>query len=225
MHYDLNIQVNGEESPMEKYISELKEYKGANPLRFEQIVAKESGLELAIPTSEGNSYFLVRNKRLSGMFVKVNNEGKAQLLSGIDMYCEFRTNPDVQTCQLPDDWDKRKAAAELEVNRALNHVNLHVRNSEKATLAKEIITRMKNELTLSKSSRKILANAFNFISNGNIDIINKVIALDKNRNSGPSLFEMKQDEIDDVLEREIQKIVERVQVRNGKAEVYMALSK
>ena len=108
---------------------------------------------------------------------------------------------------------------------ALNHVNLHVRNSEKATLAKEIITRMKNELTLSKSSRKILANAFNFISNGNIDIINKGIALDKNRNSGPSLFELKQDEIDDILEREIQKIVERVQVRNGKAEVYMALSK
>ena len=225
MHYDLNIQVNGEESPMEKYISELKEYKAANPLRFEQIVAKESGLELAIPTGEGNSYFLVRNKRLSGMFVKVDKDGKAQLLSGIDMYCEFRTNPDVQTCQLPDDWDKRKAAAELEVNRALNHVNLHVRNSEKATLAKEIITRMKNELTLSKSSRKILANAFNFISNGNIDIINKVIALDKNRNSGPSLFELKQDEIDDILEREIQKIVERVQVRNGKAEVYMALSK
>lgn len=57
MHYDLNIQVNGEESPMEKYISELKEYKAANPLRFEQIVAKESGLELAIPTGEGNSYF------------------------------------------------------------------------------------------------------------------------------------------------------------------------
>lgn len=159
------------------------------------------------------------------MFVKVDKDGKAQLLSGIDMYCEFRTNPDVQTCQLPDDWDKRKAAAELEVNRALNHVNLHVRNSEKATLAKEIITRMKNELTLSKSSRKILANAFNFISNGNIDIINKVIALDKNRNSRPSLFELKQDEIDDILEREIQKIVERVQVRNGKAEVYMALSK
>lgn len=36
---------------------------------------------------------------------------------------------------------------------------------------------------------------------------------------------MKQDEIDDILEREILKIVERVQVRNGKAEVYMALSK
>lgn len=169
MHYDLNVQVNGEESPMEKYISELKEYKSSNPVRFAQIVEKESGLELAIPTEEGNSYFLVRNKRLSGMFVKVDNEGKAKILSGIDMYCEFRTNPEVQTCNLPADWGKRKAAAILEVNRALNRVNLAIRNSEKATLAKEIITRMKDELNLSKQSRKILVNAFNFINNGNID--------------------------------------------------------
>lgn len=141
------------------------------------------------------------------------------------MYCEFRTNPDVKTCDLPADWDKRKAAAVLEVNRALNRVNLHVRNSEKATLAKEIITKMKNEMPLSKSSRKILANAFNFINNGNIDIINKVIALDKERKKGYSLFEMRQEEVDNILEREIQKIVERVQVRNGKAKVYLALSK
>ena len=225
MHYDLNIQVNGEESPMEKYINELKEYKASNPVRFEQIVAKESGLELAVPTNEGNSYFLVRNKNLAGLFVKVDTEGKAKILSGIDMYCEFRTNPDVKTCDLPADWDKRKAAAVLEVNRALNRVNLHVRNSEKATLAKEIITKMKNEMPLSKSSRKILANAFNFINNGNIDIINKVIALDKERKKGYSLFEMRQEEVDNILEREIQKIVERVQVRNGKAKVYLALSK
>lgn len=225
MHYDLNIQVNGEESPMEKYINELKEYKALHSLRFLQIIEKESGLELAVPTEEGNSYFLVRNKKLAGMFVKVDSEGKAKLLSGIDMYCEFRTEPDVKTCQLPDDWDKRKAAAILEVNRALNRVNLHVRNSEKATLAKEIITKMKDEITLSKPSRKILANAFNFVNNGNIDIINKVIALDKERKNGLSLFEMQQDEIDEILQREIQKIVERVQVRNGKAEVYLALSK
>lgn len=225
MHYDLNIQVNGEESPMEKYINELKEYKASNPVRFAQIVEKESGLELAVPIEQGNGYFLVRNKKLSGMFVKVDNEGKAKILSGIDMYCEFRTNPDVQTCNLPNDWDKRKAAAVLEVNRALNRVNLTIRNSEKATLAKEIITRMKDELNLSKQSRKILVNAFNFVNNGNIDIINKVIALDQERNDGQSLFELQQKEIDGILEREIQKIVERVQVRNGKAEVYLALSK
>jgi len=64
------------------------------------------------------------------------------------------------------------------------------------------------------------------VNNGNIDIINKVIALDKEMNNSQlSLFSMTQQEVDEVLEREIQKIVANIQLRHGKAEVYMALSK
>lgn len=226
MHYDLNAQVNGEESPMEKYISELKEYKTANPIRFEQIVAKEDGLELSIPMQQGSSYFLVRNKNISGMFVKVDKDLKTSILSGVDMYSEFRTNPDVQTVALPDDWAQRKAKAELAVNQALAKMNVHTRNSEKATKAKEIIRRMKESLSLSKRSTDTLAAAFRFVNNGNIDIINKVIALDNELNNDQlSLFSMTQQDVDDVLEREIQRIVENIQLRHGKAEVYMALSK
>ena len=226
MHYDLNTQVNGEESPMEKYISELKEYKAAHPKRFEQIVAQEEGLEMAIPTQQDASYFLVRNKNISGMFVKVDKDFKATILSGIDMYSEFRTNPDVQTVALPDDWQVRKEKAELAVNQALAKMNVHTRNSEKATKAKEIIRHMKETLPLSKQSTATLAAAFRFVNNGNIDIINKVIALDKEMNNSQlSLFSMTQQEVDEVLEREIQKIVANIQLRHGKAEVYMALSK
>ena len=226
MHYDLNMQVNGEESPMEKYISELKEYKAAHPKRFEQIIAQEEGLEMAIPTQQDASYFLVRNKNISGMFVKVDKDFKATILSGIDMYSEFRTNPDVQTVALPDDWQVRKEKAELAVNQALAKMNVHTRNSEKATKAKEIIRHMKETLTLSKQSTATLAAAFRFVNNGNIDIINKVIALDKEMNNSQlSFFSMTQQEVDEVLEREIQKIVANIQLRHGKAEVYMALSK
>ena len=60
---------------------------------------------------------------------------------------------------------------------------------------------------------------------GNVDIINKVIALDKELHSGMSLFEMTQQEVDDILKFQIQKIVAHVQQRYGKAEVYLALSK
>ncbi len=226
MHYDLNKQVNGEESPMEKYISELKEYKAANPERFEQIVAQEDGLEMAIPTQQNVGYFLVRNKNISGMFVKVDQDLNASILSGIDMYSEFRTNPEVHAVALPDDWQQRKAKAELAVNQALARMNIHTRNSEKATKAKEIIRHMKEKMTLSKQSTATLAAAFRFVNNGNIDIINKVIALDKEMNNDQlSLFAMTQEEVDEILEREIQKIVANIQLRHGKADVYMALSK
>ena len=226
MHYDLNSQVNGEESPMEKYISELKEYKAANPKRFEQIVAQEEGLEMAIPAQQDASYFLVRNKNVSGMFVKVDKDLNANILSGVDMYSEFRVNPDVLCVALPDDWQLRKAKAELAVNQALARMNVHIRNSEKATKAKEIIRHMKETLTLSEQSTSTLASAFRFVNNGNIDIINKIIALDKEMNNDQlSLFTMTQQQVDEVLKREIQKIVANIQQRHGKAEVYMALSK
>ena len=226
MHYDLNTEVNGEESPMEKYISELKDYKDTHPQRFKEIVEKENGLEEAIAPEQGASYFLVRGSNLPSMFVRVDHELCATILSGTDMYREFRTEPEVPATALPEDWEARKAKALLAVNQALVRINIHTRNSEKATRAKEIIRGMVNNLTLSKTSKDTLADAFRFVNSGNIDIINKIIALDeKKNNSGLSLFEMGQEEVDEVLNREIQKIVANIQARHGKAEVYMALSK
>jgi len=226
MHYDLNTQVNGGESPMEKYIAELKAYKEANPVRFSQIVDRETGLEMALPTDEGKSYFLVRNQRVSSMFVCVDSEMKACILSGVDMYREFRPQQDDVACPLPDDWEERKKKALLTVNQALTRMNIHVRKSEKATKAKEIITRMKDTLSLSPKSRALLASAFNLVNKGNFDIIKKIIALDEElASSSRGLFAMTQEEVDRVLEQEIKNIVSHVQQRYGKAEVYMALSK
>ena len=225
MHYDLNTQVNGEESPMEKYIHELREYKLANPQRFEQIIHQEDGLEVAASSQEGYSYFLVRNQKISGMFVKVGSDLIPHLLSGIDMYREFRCNLEVKRGDLPSDWKQRKAKAEQAVNQALTRMDIRHRNSDKATQAKEIIRKMAEKMSLSSESLSILDAAFKFVDKGNIDIINKVIALEQERNNGLSLFEMTQEEVDAILKLQIQKIVSRVQSRYGKAEVYMALSK
>ena len=225
MHYDLNKQVNGEESPMEQYISELKAYKAAHPARFAQIAAKEEGLQLATAPEDGKSYFLVRTPNIAGLFVSVDSNLSASLLSGADMYRAFRTSPDALPAALPADWQQRKDLAELTVNQSLARMNVHTRNSTKATRAKEIILRMKEEWQLSKESKSILSAAFRFVNNGNIDIINKVIALEAEVSNDRSLFALTQAEADDILKTNIQKIVERVQQRHGKAEVYMALSK
>lgn len=225
MHYDLNRQVNGEESPMQQYISELKAFKAAHPARFAQIAAKEDGLELAVAAQEGKSYFVVRTPSISGLFVAVDSDLSASLLSGTDMYRAFRPNPDAAPAALPSDWQQRKDIAELTVNQSLARMNVHTRNSTKATRAKEIILRMKEEWQLSKESKSILSAAFRFVNNGNIDIINKVIALEAEVSNDRSLFALTQAEADDILKTNIQKIVERVQQRHGKAEVYMALSK
>lgn len=226
MHYGLNEQVNGEESPMEKYVFELKEYKRLHPERFEQIAEKEDGLELAIAPSENCSYFLVRNKQVSGLFVKVDKDLKSTMLSGIDMYKSFRADESTQAVPLPEDWEQRKVKAELAVNQALSRMNIHAKNSQKATKAKEIILRMKDNIVMSKESRSLLASAFNLVNKGNFDIIKKIIALDElKKQNGNTLFDFTQEEFDAVIKKEIENIVANVQKRYGKAQTYIALSK
>lgn len=226
MHYDLNTQVNGEESPMEKYISELKQYKADHPVRFEQIAAQEDGLQLSLPSPEGTSYFLVRNNKMSGMFVTVDAEIKPHILSGEDMYRHFRTNRDAVTAPLPDDWEKRKKVAERAVNIALNRMNVHVKNSQKATRAKEIIRRLYDTAGLADDSKRILDTAFRLVNKGNFDIIKRMIAIDTAlQQNESSLIAMGQSEIDDILNSGIKQMVDRVQLKNGEAEVYMALHK
>lgn len=226
MHYDLNQQINGEESPMEKYIFELKEYKEKHPERFRQIAETKKGLELATPTIDGKSYFLVRNSQISGMFVRINTDLKADIISAIDMYKNFRTDKDTNTIPLPVNWNLLKAKAELAVNQALAKMNIHAKNSQKATKAKEIITRIKDTVPMSKESRNLLATAFTFVNKGNQDIIKKIIALDELRSqNGNSLFELTQDEFDAIIQSEIQNIISNVQHRYGKAQTYIAISK
>lgn len=227
-HYDidLNSQVNGEESPLEKYISELRNYKTAHPERFEQIVATEEGLEMGLAAQEGTSYFVVRNRATTGMFVSVGADLKPHMLSGAEACDRFRpAAEDMEAGPLPADWEARKAKAELAVNQAMHKMNIHG-NSQKATQAKAIIMKMKNEMKLSKESESLLASAFNFVNKGNFDIINKIIAISEAQADGqPTLFKMTQKDVDDILNREIKQIASRVQERAGKAQVYMGMSK
>jgi len=226
MHYDLNKHVNGEESPMEKYVYELKQYKNTYPDRFVEITNIEDGLELAITPTDNCSYFLVRNPKISGLFVKVDSELNCNMISGIDMYKSFRTNEDASAVPYPKDWELRKAKAELAVNQSLSRMNIHTINSQKATKAKEIILRMKNSITMSKESRSLLVSAFNLVNKGNFDIIKKIIALDElKKQNGNTLFELTQDEFDFTIKRDIENIVANVQKRYGKAQTYISISK
>ena len=226
MHYGLNQQINGEESPFEKYVFELKEYRNAHPDRFAQIAETENGLELAISPKDNCSYFLVRNPQISGLFLKVDADLNCTMLSGIDMYKSFRPEEDALAVTLPKDWEQRKAKAELAVNQLLSRMNIHTRNSQNATKAKEIILRMKDNIKMSKESRSLLASAFNLVKKGNFDIIKKIIALDElKKQNGNTLFDFTQDEFDVVIKREIENIVANVQLRYGKAQTYIALSK
>jgi len=227
-NYDLNTVVNGDESPLEKYIYELKPYRDANPERYEYILHRDENLEGAIAAQNGTSYFLVRTPRLSGFFVKVDQQDtKARLISAAEMYEQFAVSQDAPLAELPATWDEAKKKAEKAVNQHLHKMNVRMGSSGRATKAKEILRRMQQNVAMSQSSKSLLADAFTLVNKGNSDIIKKVLAFEDalNRSQGDLFGGLTQQDFDDMIEREIRNIVANLQQRYGKAEVFIGLAK
>ena len=106
-------------------------------------------------------------------------------------------------------------------------MNVRMGSSNKATKAKEILRRMQQDITMSKESKSLLADAFTLVNKGNSDIIKKVLAFDElyNNSQGDLFGGLTQQDFDDMIEREIRNIVATLQQRYGKAEVFIGLSK
>ena len=227
-HYDLNTVVNGEESPLEKYIYELKQYKDTHPERYEYILHRNENLECATRTIDGNCYFLVRTPRMSGLFVKVNPvDSKGRIISAYEMYESFSVPQDAPLAELPEHWEEDKKKAEKAVNQHLHKMNVRMGSSNKATKAKEILRRMQQNVTMSQQSKSLLADAFTLVNKGNSDIIRKVLAFEEelNNSQGDLFGGLTQQDFDLMIEREIRNIVANLQKRYGKAEVFIGLSK
>lgn len=227
-HYDLNTVVNGEESPLEKYIYTLKQYKDAHPERYEYILNRNDNLECATPTIDGNCYFLVRTPRMSGLFVKVSPaDTKGRIISASEMYESFAVPQDAPLAELPAHWEEDKKKAEKTVNQHLHKMNVRMGSSNKATKAKEILRRMQQNVTMSQQSKSLLADAFTLVNKGNADIIRKVLAFEEelNNSQGDLFGGLTQQDFDLMIEREIRNIVAGLQQRYGKAEVFIGLSK
>lgn len=222
-HWALNNFVNGPESPMEKYISELKEYKDANPDRYAQIVGADNDLERAVEGGAGNGLFVVRREGRQPIFVSVPHAADASILSAADMFEAFRTSPEAKAAPLPDDWNTRKSKALQRANIAVTAISVHARNSQAEDEAKANVQRLAREAKLSDASKAILFQAERLVRSGNADVAKKIIAICAEREDGSSIFDMTEDEVEALLREQIAKVVERVKKQNVKMEVFLGL--
>lgn len=222
VHYKLNTMVNGEESPLEKYIYELKQYKDAHPERYEQIMAATEGLHLATTAEDGSAYFLVQTPRMSGMFVAVEREGgEGRTLSVSEGLEAFRQSEDVAATDLPGNWDKLCREACRVLTAELASVRLFRGNSQKATDAKGAIIELKRQQAMSAESKKLLNAADRLVRHGNHDIVKAVLRLDKAVKEQNLLIPYTQEEFDEYLRTTIAGIVATAQEKHGEPFVFI----
>ena len=227
-HYDLAKAVDGEESPLEKYVYELKQYKEAHPERYIQIEQSNDDWQIAQAES-GTAYFIIKAPRSARLAIKIFNDAdgqqNAKIISLLELLEDMRVEENTKRVPLPDNWPQLSADAIKAYNQYFVRINKS-RAGDKGTLAKEILIKIYNTSGLSLKSKDLLKNARKLVDRGSFDIIKKMLAIGQELEERESmLFAITQQDIDDILEREIGKLVANVESRQGEAAIILGTIK
>ena len=228
VHYDIAKAIEGEESPMQQYVYELKQYKETHPERYKQIEQTNEGWEIAQATN-GTAYFIVKAPRSAKLAISIHtaedSQSKAQIISLLELLEAMRVDENAQRTALPDNWQQLSADAIKTYNQYFVHINKS-RAGDKRTQALQIIVKLYNNDTISEKSKELLKNTRKLVDKGSLDIIKKILAIGQELEEKNSrLFIIEQQDIDEILEREIGKLVTNVQSKQGEASIILATIK
>ena len=228
VHYDMIKTIEGEESPMQQYVYELKQYKETHPERYRQIEQTNEGWEIAQATN-GTAYFIVKAPRSAKLAISIHtaqdSQSKTQIISLLELLEAMRVDESAQRIALPDNWQQLSADAIKTYNQYFVHINKS-RAGDKRTQALQIIVKLYNNDTISEKSKELLKNTRKLVDKGSLDIIKKILAIGQElEEKKPRLFTIEQQDIDEILEREIGKLVTNVESKQGEASIILATIK
>ena len=219
VNYAIQHAIDGEESPMEKYIYELKQYKYAHPERYNQIESVNEDWQI-VSSQTGDAFFLVKAPRSARLAIRVTQGDTLQpkIISIIEMLEDAKPEVDAIQTEHPDKWD---SMIEL-VKDAYSQYFVQIVNSragEKRTKALKVIHDLLHHSQVSAKAKKLLGNARKLADKGSYDIIRKMIVIDVKLQEKNSLFPLTQEDIEDTLEKEIGKLVANVETKQGEGEI------
>ena len=222
VHYDMIKAIEGEESPMQQYVYELKQYKETYPERYKQIEQTNEGWEMA-QAINGTAYFIVKAPRSAKLAISIHtaqdSQSKTQIISLLELLEAMRLDESAQRIALPDNWQQLSADAIKTYNQYFVHIN-RSRAGDKRTQALQIIVKLYNNDTISEKSKELLKNTRKLVDKGSLDIIKKILAIGQElEEKKPRLFTIEQQDIDEILEREIGKLVTNVESKQGEASI------
>lgn len=222
MQYEQVAIIDDGESPMEQYVYELKQYRDDHPQRFEQIAAAEGQWEIA-SYQNGNAYFLIKAPRSSRLAVMVpNNAGeKPRIISSIEMLEAMQVPEDTQSTPLPDNWAELSKTALLAYNQYFVRIN-RSRTGTKGAEAKEVLHKLQQNSSLTHETKSLLNSARRLIDQGNYDLVKKILMLREYLDDTQGqLFEVGNEDINQLIEREIARLVAKVVARQGQAGILL----
>ena len=220
--------VDGDESPQEKYIAELKEFQKANKERYDFIdkldTAEEKAVEPIAQDNEGNSYFAIKVKDKYGcVYVKVDSNLQGEIINYMDMFdsCKnkFDTGEKLLSSVVSLD-SKRKVALdtyhgyESKLNKARN-ANVNI------TGILEKATQWIGSKKLGIESMSKIGSAIKSIKSGNIILARRLDKLlTAMGNPDEYLIPVTSEEIIEMIDKELGVIATDNNSKNGEAYIF-----
>lgn len=217
---DLKTFVDGEESPLQKYISELRAFREKNPDRYAEIEAVSNPLQISVKTKDDNNLFLIRSLGGKRLYVKVNEEAVP-----------------ISTQEMLDAFSATIAGSPFEVNienqeeiikKALLAFNQHFAKRTQIRETKIIKNAIKVRQELGKipfndETRALLNQADKMVRKGNHGIAKLMIAIAAELATTDRLIPITEEEMQKIVESKLKHIVRGVEQKQGKPEVAIAL--
>ena len=227
VHYDMVKAIDGEESPLQPYISVLKQYKADYPKRYTEIESAAGACWQIAQATHGTAYFVVKAPYSARLVVKTDSATgtEAKIISPLEALEEMQVEPTTPSVPLPSSWDELSKSA----CRVYNQYFVRIRQSRAGALrtkAQGIIVKLQEHNGLSPASQSLLRRARMLVDKGSIDIIKRIIFIDEELEAKESrLFALEQHDIDLLLEEGIGKLVAKVESKQGEASIILGTIK
>lgn len=218
---NFEAMVNGIESPQEKYIAKLKEYREHNKERYEFIEKLEKAEIKTVKTAQnGNSYFAIKVENNHGcVYVKVGSDLQGKVVSYLEMFEECNVEKGAESLEKPKDYD-------LLCNAAMNAYNVYESTLNKAKNVKanisNVIERANNWIrskSLDKEAMSLIGAALKSVKAGNTTLAKRLKNLLDDLEK-PSLIELTSEDIVNMIKTELGNIASENAKKRGEAYIF-----
>ena len=199
--------VDGEESPYEKYISQLRTLKNENPELYAEIENLEFPLQSASQNNADGLVCWVASKGGKNLYMNVKND-EVQKLNTIEMIEKLQCEPNTPALKIPQDFENLYQKA---INEYLSFFDKMITSKDSNKNRTEAIGILKKMLNKTKTAevKETLKIASTMVRNGNNALAKKIIQLSKKMENEISLFNVNEDDFNEVILREFSDLKKR----------------
>ena len=199
--------VDGEESPYEKYISQLRTLKKENPELYTEIENLEFPLQSASQNNADGLVCWVASKGGKNLYMNVKND-EVQKLNTIEMIEKLQCEPNNPALKIPQDFENLYQKAINEYLSFFDKMITSKDSNKNRTEAIGILKKMLNKTQMAEV-KETLKIASTMVRNGNNALAKKIIQLSKKMENEISLFNVNEDDFNEVILREFSDLKKR----------------